>query len=248
MFGLPWVRSFSSGSRLGWKSTEGFPDIICRSPRLRFIPGPYWFRQRSGVPGRGGKSNPEFGFLLGWVIGPLALPGVLADPTAALHPTGLSRLCAARCLDGGGCRWRGGDPSTVAAGPAGAKLAGRDRYCGNSRLAGGRGDFPCTAAAASGNPGGLLMGVGTLAAMLWLHEGPPGRQVLAWRLIWVIFMLVAGGWLIPAAEPYRTSRRVGQRLAALSARTGHRTRTCSITRSQALSTPWEAGGDGARPA
>jgi len=33
-------------------------------------------------------------------------------------------------------------------------------------------------------------------------------------------MLIVGGWLIPAAEPYRTSKRIGERLTVLSERTG----------------------------
>jgi hypothetical protein len=56
--------------------------------------------------------------------------------------------------------------------------------------------------------------------MLWLHRGSTTQAVLGLGVTWAVFMLVVGGWLIPAAEPYRTSRRVGERLAVLSARTG----------------------------
>ena len=66
----------------------------------------------------------------------------------------------------------------------------------------------------------LLVGTGTLTGMLRLHEGASRRAALELGAIWAAIFLVTGGWLIPAAEPYRTSRRVGQRLAALSARTG----------------------------
>jgi 4-amino-4-deoxy-L-arabinose transferase-like glycosyltransferase len=68
----------------------------------------------------------------------------------------------------------------------------------------------------------VLAAGGTLFGMLRLHQGLTLPAVLGLGLAWSVFLLVAGGWLIPAAEPYRTSRRVGQRLAVLAAQTGAR--------------------------
>jgi hypothetical protein len=62
--------------------------------------------------------------------------------------------------------------------------------------------------------------VGTLAGMLWLHRGSTRKAVLGLSVTWAVFLMVAGGWLIPAAEPFRISTRIGERLVALSAQTG----------------------------
>jgi 4-amino-4-deoxy-L-arabinose transferase-like glycosyltransferase len=67
---------------------------------------------------------------------------------------------------------------------------------------------------------GIVMGVGTLVAMLGLHRGATRRGTLALGATWAVVMLILGGWLLPAAERYRTSRRVGERLAGLAAQTG----------------------------
>ncbi len=66
----------------------------------------------------------------------------------------------------------------------------------------------------------LALGAGTLAALLWLHRGLTLKAAIGLGVTWAVFLLIVGGWLIPAAEPYRTSRRIGQRLAVLSTRTG----------------------------
>jgi 4-amino-4-deoxy-L-arabinose transferase-like glycosyltransferase len=66
----------------------------------------------------------------------------------------------------------------------------------------------------------LVMGIGTMLAMLWLHRGSTRKAILGMVFTGGVFLLVVGGWLIPAAEPFRTSSRVGQHLAALAQRTG----------------------------
>jgi 4-amino-4-deoxy-L-arabinose transferase-like glycosyltransferase len=66
----------------------------------------------------------------------------------------------------------------------------------------------------------IVMGVGTPVAMLWMQRAATRRGTLALGAAWAVFMLILGGWLLPAAERYRTSRRVGERLAALVAQTG----------------------------
>ena len=55
--------------------------------------------------------------------------------------------------------------------------------------------------------------------MLWLHRGLTSQAGIGLGVTWAVFMLIVGGWLIPAADPC-TSRRIGERLAVLSARTG----------------------------
>jgi 4-amino-4-deoxy-L-arabinose transferase-like glycosyltransferase len=65
-----------------------------------------------------------------------------------------------------------------------------------------------------------VMGVGTPVAMLWLHRAATRRGILALGATWAAFILILGGWLLPSAERYRTSRRVGERLAVLVAQIG----------------------------
>jgi hypothetical protein len=67
---------------------------------------------------------------------------------------------------------------------------------------------------------GLILGSGTLLGMLWFHQGATHRAAIGMGVTWAAFMLTLGGWMVPAAEPYRTSRRVGQRLGALCYQTG----------------------------
>ena len=66
----------------------------------------------------------------------------------------------------------------------------------------------------------VVLSAGTLTAMLWLQRGLTTRAVHGLIVTWGLFLLVAGGWLIPSAETYRMSRRVGEQLAACVERTG----------------------------
>ncbi len=67
---------------------------------------------------------------------------------------------------------------------------------------------------------GLVLGLGTAAGLLHLHRGQTwaGARWLAGASGGM--MLLIGGWLLPAAEPLRVSRIVGERMAELRARTG----------------------------
>jgi 4-amino-4-deoxy-L-arabinose transferase-like glycosyltransferase len=67
---------------------------------------------------------------------------------------------------------------------------------------------------------GLILGSGTLLGMLWFHQGATRRAAIGLGVTWAAFMLTLGGWMVPTAEPYRTSRRVGQRLGLLCSQTG----------------------------
>ena len=62
------------------------------------------------------------------------------------------------------------------------------------------------------------MAAGTLAGMSFFQQGATERAVYALAATWAVVMLTATGWLIPMAEPYRTSRVLGEKLAALAAR------------------------------
>jgi hypothetical protein len=71
-------------------------------------------------------------------------------------------------------------------------------------------------------PLGLLAAIvaaGTLFGLSRLQRGATERAVYLLAGTWTLVLLVLGGWLIPLAEPYRTSRVLGERLKALAAQT-----------------------------
>jgi 4-amino-4-deoxy-L-arabinose transferase-like glycosyltransferase len=65
----------------------------------------------------------------------------------------------------------------------------------------------------------ILVG-GTLAGILWFQRGRGERAIGSLAGTWALILGVLCGWLIPQAEPYRTARIVGERLAAHSAAMG----------------------------
>jgi hypothetical protein len=64
----------------------------------------------------------------------------------------------------------------------------------------------------------LVIAAGTLAGMSALNRRANERAVYSLAAAWGIVVLVAGGWLIPLIEPYRSARVIGEKLASLSAR------------------------------
>jgi 4-amino-4-deoxy-L-arabinose transferase-like glycosyltransferase len=63
----------------------------------------------------------------------------------------------------------------------------------------------------------LVLSAGTLLAVLRLLRGATERALMQLIATWGIIGLGIGAWLLPALEPYRMSRKVGERLAAISA-------------------------------
>ena len=64
---------------------------------------------------------------------------------------------------------------------------------------------------------GLFIAVGALGGMLWLQRGATERGMYFVAGAWAIILFCCGGWLVPLVEPYRTSRIIGEKLAAHSA-------------------------------
>jgi len=58
--------------------------------------------------------------------------------------------------------------------------------------------------------------VGTVYFLVRIFEGATERGMYGLVATWAVVMFTVGAWLLPAAEPYRTSRIVGERLAALA--------------------------------
>ena len=165
------------------------------------------------------KANPDLSFLLGWIIGPLILLECFqtklihyylpAFPACALQSAWLVLAISAedfniRRLPLG----RLGMALLVGIGLAMATglLAASAFVPGNLR-------WPMAVL------GGLLI-VGTLAGLLKFQRSSSVRAVQSLALTWTLVLFVLVGWLVPACEPYRTSRIIGERLASLSKQRG----------------------------
>jgi hypothetical protein len=64
------------------------------------------------------------------------------------------------------------------------------------------------------------LGAGTLRGLSYFQQAETERAIYSLAATWALVLLVITGWLIPLAEPYRTSRLVGERLASLSSELG----------------------------
>ncbi len=165
------------------------------------------------------RANPHLAFLLGWVIGPLVLLECFrtklihyylpAFPACALLVAWLVQSVAA---DGVNIRrWPLGRLAMallVAIGLGGCVvLAGAATALAEAPR------VPIVVVT-------VILAAGTLAALSWFQQGATKRAVHALALTWAIIVLVFGGWLVPEAEPYRTSRIIGEKLAMLSSKFG----------------------------
>ena len=61
---------------------------------------------------------------------------------------------------------------------------------------------------------------GTLRGLSWFQQGATERAAYALAATWALVLLTFCGWLLPRAEPYRTSRIIGEKLATFSAKLG----------------------------
>ena len=165
------------------------------------------------------KSNPDLSFLLGWAIGPLLVLECFqtklihyylpAFPALTLL---VARLVGALETEGTPLRQRRlGRLGQVLLVGIGLALA-----------AGLTVALPLV-------PGGLrwpmiviacILVAGTLTGTLWFQRSRGERAMGSLALTWALILGVLCGWLIPQAEPYRTARIVGERLAAHSAAMG----------------------------
>jgi 4-amino-4-deoxy-L-arabinose transferase-like glycosyltransferase len=163
------------------------------------------------------KTDPNLGFLLGWTVGPLLLLECFrtklihyylpAFPACALLAAWLVLSVTA---DGVNIRrtalGRLAIAILVAIGLVGIVLlvAGTTLVPGGLRL-------PMLLVA-------VVMAAGTLAGASAFEQAATERAVYSLAVTWAVVMIIATGWLIPNGEPYRTSRVVGEKMAALSAR------------------------------
>ncbi len=161
------------------------------------------------------RSNPTFGFLLGWVVGPLIFLEIVrtklihyylpAYPACALLAAWLVEAVAASEVNLR--RWPLGRVSLALL--TGIGIASTVGLLAGALVLPWDLRWPCLIMA-------LVMGPGTLYAMERFQAGATVRA--SWSLVgtWAAVLLLMGAWLLPRIDPYRVTPKVAHRLAALS--------------------------------
>ena len=164
------------------------------------------------------KINPDLSFLLGWIVGPLILLECFrtklihyylpAFPSCSLLVTWLILSISAEEVN---VRRRPLGRLGMAL-LAGIGLASAAVFLAATALATEALRWPMMAM-------GLLLVIGTPASLFRFQQGASVRAVQTLALTWTLVLFVLVGWLVPACEPFRTSRIVGERLSVLSKET-----------------------------
>jgi 4-amino-4-deoxy-L-arabinose transferase-like glycosyltransferase len=158
------------------------------------------------------RTSPNFGFLLGWVVGPLL---VLEPATTKLIHYVLPAIPALALLVAWLVEAVGRDVSALgrwACGRAGLGLLGGLGIAATAALAAGSFlvpepvRWPMRANAA-------LLGGGVILTLWKFQTRAPVAAAYVLAGSWAAIALAFSSWLLPAAEPYRLSRVVGERLA-----------------------------------
>jgi 4-amino-4-deoxy-L-arabinose transferase-like glycosyltransferase len=195
----------------------GFPGYYPAISALAFYPWSALMPAALLAAWQRRKLDPNLGFLLGWVIGPLVVLECLrtklvhyylpAIPACALLTSWLIVRVAA---EGVNIRRKPLGRLAIAI-LVGIGLLGVVLVGSVATMAGRPFALPLVLIAA------VLAG-GTLVGASLLQQGVTERAANSLAATWAIVLLIATTWLIPLAEPYRTSRVLGEKLAAISTR------------------------------
>jgi 4-amino-4-deoxy-L-arabinose transferase-like glycosyltransferase len=197
----------------------GFPGYYAVIGTLAFYPWSALFPAAVLGAWLRRRSSPHFGFLLGWAIGPLVLLECFrtklihyylpALPACALL---VAWLIVSVTAEGVNIRRRPlgrlGMAILVAIGLASVAL-----LVALSMVVRGGLFAPLLLVAA-------VLAAGTLRGLSWFQQGAIERAAYALAATWALVLVTFSGWLLPRAEPYRTSRIIGEKLAAFSAKLG----------------------------
>ena len=161
------------------------------------------------------RLDPKFGFLLGWVIGPLLL--LECVQTKLVHYY-LPAIPACAMLTGWlmeSVAFEGEALGRFALGKLGRGLLGGTCIGFSAILLVTPYFLPsplwpaCLAIAVS-------LSAGTILAIFLLRDAQTYQAVGSLAGSWTLASLLLSSWLLPAAEPYRLSRIVGEKLARMS--------------------------------
>lgn len=203
----------------GMEQHGGFPGYYAVTSIATFYPWSALLPAALLAAWKRRRERPELGFLLGWVVGPWLL--LECVQTKLIHyylpaypACGLlvAWLVGEVIAEGVALpRWRLGRLAMGLLAAVGLTLA-----LGLIALA-------CVIPGPMRWPSLVMAGVlliGTLLALDGLHHGATLRAVHGLAVTWGLMLLIAGGWLLPSAEPFRVSRSVAEKLRIWSAREG----------------------------
>jgi 4-amino-4-deoxy-L-arabinose transferase-like glycosyltransferase len=213
----------------GIEEHGGFPGYYLATGLLIFCPWSALLPAALAAAWAKRRETPLAGFLIGWVIGPLVLLECVrtklihyylpAVPAAAL----LVGWLVARLTDhDSGVAFKNGVFGRIALGTVAAV---------GSVLAIGLGASAFVIPTTMRAPAvciGVFAAVGTAFFVRELMQYRIERAVLGLVGATAVSLATVGGWLLPAAEPYRISASVGRRLAALEAREGGKVVLCTF--------------------
>jgi 4-amino-4-deoxy-L-arabinose transferase-like glycosyltransferase len=163
------------------------------------------------------KGRPELGFLMGWIVGPLIVLELVQTkivhyyvpsyPACALLSAWLIGMIAPEEINLR--RWPLGRAATGILGGVGISFTVGLIAWAVVAPWGLR--WPLLALA-------LLLGLGTLYGLWQFMQGATMRAVSGLLVAWSVILFGMGVWLLPATEPYKFSRIVGERLGELAAK------------------------------
>ncbi|MFO0907967.1 MAG: glycosyltransferase family 39 protein [Isosphaeraceae bacterium] len=200
----------------GMEQHGGFPGYYLVTSLITFHPWSSLLPAACLLAWQRRKLTPDAGFLLGWAIGPLILLECVRTKMVHYYLPAIpacALLCAwvVRDLVAEGVNLRRWPLGRLACGLLGGIGLGIGVCAGaGAVIAPAPLRFPCATIA-------LIAGVGTLWGLRRLQLAATEQAVAGLATTWGLIMLTLGAWLLPAAEPYRTSRIVGERLAVLAA-------------------------------
>ena len=205
----------------GLEQHRGFPGYYAVVSLPMFTPWSALVPAASLMAWRRRKLDPSSGFLLGWIVGPMVVLECVRTklihyylpsyPSCALLVAWW--LAEATRLEVAVSSWT--------LGRVGVKLVGVVAIGGTSTALVGAVVLPealrgaCLALA-------LVLAVGSLLGRVWLARGETTRGAGALVVTWAGVMGLFVAWFLPASEPFRLSRLVGESLAATSSRLGVR--------------------------
>jgi 4-amino-4-deoxy-L-arabinose transferase-like glycosyltransferase len=162
------------------------------------------------------RTSPLFGFLMGWALGPLFLlecfrTKLIHYYLPAFPAWALLLACFVRAIAIERVNVRRRPLGRLGLGLlAGIGLTWTVVLLAAAAMVRGSLAPPMLLAA-------VLIAAGTLAGVYLFQQAASERAVYCLAATWAAVMLICGAWLIPQAEPYRTSRIIGERLALRSA-------------------------------
>jgi 4-amino-4-deoxy-L-arabinose transferase-like glycosyltransferase len=193
----------------------GFPGYYVFSSLLTFHPWSALLPAAIVAAWTRRRVDPRLGFLLGWIIGPLILLECVktklvhyylpAYPAAALLAAWLVTEVVAEGVNLR--RWPLGRLGLGLLGGVGIGTA--TAFVALAVVLPSALRWPCLATA-------TMVAAGTLWGLFRLQRAATERAVLGLAVTSSLAMLCLGGWLLPAAEPYRLTRVVGEKLARIT--------------------------------